>query len=274
MLGDAFLPSLTRRGILSAAACFLAAPNLARAVPETRPAWLQYETRLGSRLRDAGGGAFALDFAHQLLQEANALRGREQLPAYTWDEDLAKCARAHAADMAGRHYFAHKSPEGFTHLDRVALMTRTFCGVTSENLAWRDYPGQASEPAEFEQLWENSPPHRANLLRADYQSAGYGVVTVGTEYYAAGVYSNTVVKLNESLALRFEQPPDLGKNVRGASPAFEYFSVTQPFEPPTSMIAVDGRMPVLAPGAWQLRPMTPVAKERFKVVTGPMFFVD
>jgi hypothetical protein len=31
---------------------------------------------------------------------------------------------------------------------------------------------------------------------------------------------------------------------------------------------------VLAPGAWQLRPMTPVAKERFKVVTGPMFFVD
>lgn len=264
---------MTRRGVFTAAALLMASASAARAAPASAGSWLAYESRLRARLADAGGGRFEPDFAHALLSQTNGFRASERLSAYQWDEGLAACARAHAADMASRDYFAHESPEGFTHLDRVSLLTRDLCGATVENIAWRDYPTTASTPQQFEDLWENSPGHRKNLLRDGYTSAGYGVVKVGSAYYAAGVYADASVRLARPLPLKFGADSQLISAVQGASPVIERMAFTPPFKDPTWISTPDGKMPALQPGIWQLRPMRATAAHKFDVLTGPMFFV-
>jgi len=235
-------------------------------------AWIAYDAQLRARLADAGGGGFDEDFAKALLTQANSFRGQAQLSPYTWDEGLAVCARAHAADMASRNFFGHESPEGFTHLDRVALLTRDLCGKTAENLAWRDYP-TGTTPQDMEALWEQSPGHRRNLLREGFASAGYGVVKVGTAYYAAGVYADANIRLAHALPLWVKEGPDLQSALSGASPMIERLALTAPFQQPTWMAAPSGKIPALPQGAWQLRPLQASGGGRFNVLSGPMFFV-
>jgi hypothetical protein len=228
---------------------------------------------LNARLIDAGGGEFDPDFAHDLLSRTNAFRDGQQLSPYMWNDGLAECARAHAADMAARNFFAHESPEGFTHLDRTALLSRDLCGQTSENLAWRDYPTDPSTPQEIEDLWEGSSGHRKNLMHPGYTSVGYGVVKVKTAYYAAGVYADASIRLARPLPLRFSSAAQLPPALAGASPTIERLALTQPFQAPTWMAAPGETMPTLRPGTWQLRPLRAAGDNHYDVLTGPMFFV-
>jgi len=240
--------------------------------PKAASAWIAYELQLRARLADAGGGQFDEDFARALLPEVNGFRGAAKLQPYAWDDGLALCARAHAADMAGRGYFGHASPEGFLHLDRVALLTRELCGGTAENLAWRDYP-TGTAPRDMQTLWEQSPGHRRNLLREGYASAGYGVVKVGGAYYAAGVYAQAGVRLASPFPLWPGEGRGLEPALSGASPTIEQLALTPPFQPPTWMAAPSGKMPALQPGAWQLRPLQRASEGHFDVLSGPVFFV-
>jgi uncharacterized protein YkwD len=273
MVRAALTPAVTRRGML-AGALLMAGATAVRAKPTHAPLWFDYNRRLMARLDDAGGGRFELDFARRLLEQTNGFRTNEQLQTYSWDDSLAQCARAHAADMAARNYFAHETPEGFSHLDRVALLTRDMCGQTAENLAWRDYPSAPSTPEQFEVMWETSPSHRRNLLRPDYTSVGYGVVRVRTTYYAAGVYADSSVRLARPLPLRFSAAAQLAPALIGASPTIERLALTPPFQAPTWIARPGEPMPTLQPGTWQLRPLRPTSGDRFDVITGPMFFLS
>jgi len=262
--------SISRRGLfagaLAAAACFspaLAAP--------TSP-WLSYEARLRARLSDAGGGAFDAGFANDLLGQANRLRRSQGLAAFQWDDGLATCARAHAADMASRHFFDHNTPEGFTPSDRASLLIRDSCGLITENLAWRDYPA-GSNPGDFETLWENSPGHRKNLLLPEANRAGYGVVRVGSAYYAAGVYAEAAIKLSQAVPLRLEADASLASALAGASPQIQRLALTRPGEEPARLAPLLSRPPTLQPGLWQLRPMQAVGGDLYNVLTGPVVLV-
>lgn len=235
-------------------------------------ALLDYERRLRGRLADAGGGAFDLGFARELLAQGNELRMREKLAVYAWCDDLAVCARAHAADMAARGYFAHESPEGFAQFVRAGLLARNLCGETAENLAWREC-ASGSTPADIETLWEDSPGHRRNLLRSDYTSAGYGAVRVGDRVYAAGVYAKDAVRLARPLALRVQGAEDLSQVIIGASPHIERYAWTAPFEDPSWSTSPKQGVPRLQAGAWQLRPLQPLGGRSFSVLSGPLFFV-
>jgi len=254
---------------------FITAERVASRSSELKPAaaWVAYETQLQARLADAGGGAFDEDFAMALLPQANSLRDAGGLAPYEWDDGLALCARAHAADMASRDYFGHASPEGFMHLDRVALLMRDLCGKTAENLAWRDYPS-GSTPQDMEALWEESPGHRRNLLHEGYARAGYGVVKAGSAYYAAGVYADAKILLGQALPLWAREGAELKSVIAGASPSIERLALTAPFQPPTWMAAPSGHIPSLEQGAWQLRPLQPSGEGRFTVISGPVFFVS
>lgn len=244
----------------------------ARAAPlASGAAWLAYETRLRARLADAGGGEFEPDFAQTLLIQANNLRSSEGLQSYAWDEDLAVVARAHAADMAALNYFAHESPEGFKHPQRAALLMRDLCADTAENLAWRQ-DQRGSTPRQFEELWENSPGHRKNLLRPEYRSAGYGVVQVGDAWYAAGVYADASIRLAQPLPLRVSPGQDLAAVFDGASPHIDRLTMTKPFQTPV-WSASPQKIPDLDPGIWQLRPMRAISAHTFDVLAGPMFVV-
>lgn len=271
MAGDFNATSLTRRGVFAGALLAAGVAHGALAAPAASNRFLAYEQKLRARLADAGGGRFDAYFSQALLSEVNGFRADQGLGAYQWDEDLAACARAHAADMASRDYFAHPSPEGFTHLDRVALLARDLCGSTAENLAWREDP-RGSTPGQFQQLWENSPGHRKNLLRETYTRAGYGVVRINNAYYAAGVYADASLRLSRPLPLSLETGRDLAGALDGAGPDIRRLAVTAPFQQPTWSTTVD-KMPVVQPGTWQLRPLHAAGGNSFDVLTGPLFVV-
>jgi uncharacterized protein YkwD len=265
--------SLTRRSLFAGALIAAAAP-FARASAAPAASWWDYESRLRARVTDAGGGTFEPDFARALLRSVNGFRAGQSMAPYGWDEGLAACARAHAADMAARHYFAHEAPEGFTPFDRASLLARDLCGPIAENLAWRETPFEPSHPRQFEDLWETSPGHRKNLLHPTCTLAGYGVVRAGQRYWAAGVYGEPSIRLAQPLSLRIGRGDELERELANASPAIDRLAITAPGETPTHIGAPLGQAPpALQPGVWQLRPMQAAGKDAYDVLTGPVFFV-
>ncbi len=262
---------LSRRKFLAAAAGVLVTPAVAHATASDSGRWLPYEQTLKARLADAGGGRFDLDFAQGLLAQTNGFRQDQGAPALQWDQGLAACARAHIADMVDRRYFAHTSPEGFHHEDRVSLLCRDLCAQSGENLARRDYPGQLTLPRHFEGMWEASPGHRQNLLNPDFGQAGYGVVRIGSSIWAAGVYANQAVRLGQALPLAMKSHAELAAAIDNATPRIQYVSLTAPFQKPTWTVAASDALPPLGKGVWQLHPLRASATNRFDVLPGPLF---
>ncbi len=262
---------LSRRGFLAAAAGLLVTPSLAHAAASDSGQWLPYERKLKARLGDAGGGRFDPDFAQGLLAETNGFRQAQGAPVLQWDEGLAACARAHVADMVDRRYFAHNSPEGFRHSDRVSLLCRDLCAQSGENLARRDYPGQLTLPRHFEAMWEGSPGHRQNLLNSAFGQVGYGVVMIGSVVLAAGVYADQAVRLGQALPLSVNSDAELAAAIDSATPQIQYVSLTAPFQKPTWTVAASDALPPLGKGVWQLHPLRSSAANRFDVLPGPLF---
>lgn len=265
--------ALTRRNLFAAGALLFASATTAKAAPSNPTSWLAYGDRLTARLEDAAGGSFDLDFERTLLNEANQFRSLQGLPALEWDEGLANSARAHAADMIARRYFAHESPEGFTHIDRVSILNRDFCAQTGENLAFRDYPTQPTAPRHFEAMWEGSAGHRRNLLDPAFNQAGYGVVRVGSAIFVAGLYGEVAIRLSHALPMVFNAPAELDNAVASATPNIERLSLTAPFAQPTWMVSGADNLPRLPQGVWQLRPLTPMQGTRYQVLPGPLFHI-
>lgn len=264
---------LSRRGLFAAAAGLLVTPALARAAAPDSGQWLSYEQTLKARLDDAGGGRFDADFARSLLAETNVFRSSQGAQTLHWDEGLAACARAHVADMVNRGYFAHNSPEGFRHSDRVSLLCRDLCAQSGENLARRDYPGQLTLPRHFESMWEGSPGHRQNLLNPAFGQAGYGVVKIGSAYVAAGVYADQAVRLGQALPLAIRSDAELAAAIADATPRIQYVSLTAPFQKPTWTVASSDDLPALGKGVYQLHPLRTSAENRFDVLPGPLFHI-
>jgi uncharacterized protein YkwD len=264
---------LSRRALFGAGALLMAGGVWpARAAPGAPAPWLAYEQRLSDRLADAGGGTFDTSFAAALLAETNRFRAAQRLPQLAWSDGLAASASAHAADMAARRYFAHQSPEGFGHAERVSLLSRDECAQTGENLAWRDDPRRGADASQIQKMWEDSPGHRRNLTNGDFVQAGYGAVRIGSALYAAGVYGDGAVRLGRALPLNVRAETEIAAAVQGASPAVERIAVTAPGEIPTSMFSADTPLPTLGPGLWQLRPLR-AAGPNFAVLAGPVFHI-
>jgi uncharacterized protein YkwD len=261
----------TRRSLLIGAGLLLARPTQAKAGGAVR-SWLDYEARLSERLKDTGGARPDGGFARALIQEANRFRAGQGRDALAWDEGLAACARAHLGDMIARQYFAHESPEGFTHADRVSLLARDFCGQTAENLAWRHYPAERALPRHFQTMWEQSPAHRANLINASFGQAGCAVASLGGKVFAATVFADGV-RLSRDVPLSVHGPAELEEAIAGVSPQIDGWSVTRPFERPTWMSTAAEPLRPLATGAWQLRPLRLSAGGRYDVLPGPLFHV-
>ncbi|MEM9485750.1 MAG: CAP domain-containing protein, partial [Cyanobacteria bacterium P01_F01_bin.116] len=88
--------------------------------------------------------------------------------ALVLDTDLDDTADKHSEDMAKRDYFSHTGKDGSKPWDRAereGYETRT----VGENIA----AGYGSAKAVVEG-WKNSPGHRANMLRANYNEIGIG----------------------------------------------------------------------------------------------------
>ena len=100
----------------------------------------------------------------------NQYRKASELPPLTWDDAIAKAARAHSKDMAtGEVDFGH---EGFG--DRISRLKTVMIGLrgAGENVFMTDNLDQVARNAVTQ--WLHSPHHLQNI-RGDYNYSGLGV---------------------------------------------------------------------------------------------------
>jgi uncharacterized protein YkwD len=107
-----------------------------------------------------------------LHRDVNAIRAQQHLIPLERRADLDAVARAHSADMAARHYFAHESPEGANPVDRLAHARVSGFSLAAENLGVTDRPDPTRE---ILQAWIASEVHRTNLYAPPFNATGIGI---------------------------------------------------------------------------------------------------
>jgi uncharacterized protein YkwD len=105
----------------------------------------------------------------EALRRVNDARRSHGCAPVTVNDRLIEAARRHAADMASRGYFAHRSPNGENAGDRVADAGYDWA-TYGENIA----RGQDSA-AEVVDAWLDSPSHRENILTCAHSEVGVGL---------------------------------------------------------------------------------------------------
>jgi uncharacterized protein YkwD len=104
-----------------------------------------------------------------LLSETNIQRSNNGEPALSMNSQLAKAAQAKANDMVAKNYWSHVTPDGVQPWQFVANAGYSYTAL-GENLAYGFDTSAATVSG-----WMNSPAHRANILKADYQEVGFGI---------------------------------------------------------------------------------------------------
>jgi hypothetical protein len=106
----------------------------------------------------------------KLLEDTNNERLKQGLGPLTLNTTLSTAAHKKAEDMFVHDYWAHVSPDGTTPWDFIIGegYRYTYAG---ENLA-RDF----NDSDGVVQAWMNSPSHKDNLLRPEYEEIGFAVV--------------------------------------------------------------------------------------------------
>jgi uncharacterized protein YkwD len=107
-----------------------------------------------------------------LLNEERAANGIAPLRS---QPTLEAAATSYAQSMVDQRFFAHVNPSGQTIDERLAsYITGTRSYTIGENLAW----GQSvlGTPVATVNAWMRSPGHRENILNADFEEIGVGIV--------------------------------------------------------------------------------------------------
>lgn len=110
------------------------------------------------------------------------------------DPELSKIARARAHDMAAKNYLAHAAPNGDTSASLLMKQDARWQGLLGENLAAQHYTRQGGVAVNdfaqrFLDEWLKSPPHRDNMIFANYDHAGVGAAVNGDTVYVAVLFS-------------------------------------------------------------------------------------
>lgn len=122
----------------------------------------------------------------RLLEMANQDRAKAGLPPLKKDEGLTQAARAHATAMAAQRKLSHQLAGEANLEQRLAANSKDHLDQSGENVA---YAGTVDEA---EDSLMHSPPHRANLLNADYNVAGFSVVRSGPLLYVTQDFGHSL----------------------------------------------------------------------------------
>lgn len=128
------------------------------------------------------------DRAHALLDSANRERAARGLPALLWDEDLARAARQHTQIMRERNVLSHQFPGEEDPAARARRAGARF-SKSAENI------GFAPSTEVIHSHWMKSPPHRANILDAEFDRVGIAVLERDGLLFAAQDFSRSVAPL-------------------------------------------------------------------------------
>ncbi|MEM3401645.1 MAG: CAP domain-containing protein [Candidatus Hadarchaeales archaeon] len=137
-----------------------------------------------------------------IFDATNHEREKVGLPSLSWDEELARIARAHSAEMASQKQLFHVSPDGKGPLDRYREAGYGLCSLSpemgaiylcGENVAkvfvvratlvepyvgkiWEhDLKGIEEIAAEAMFAWLRSPEHKEAILSPGFTRLGVGV---------------------------------------------------------------------------------------------------
>lgn len=105
----------------------------------------------------------------QLLASTNQTRLASKAHALSLNAELNQAAEAKAANMFNEQYWAHVSPSGNTPWKWIDESGYAYA-YAGENLAKGFVSADGVVTA-----WMHSPEHRANLLKPEYQHAGFAV---------------------------------------------------------------------------------------------------
>ncbi len=130
----------------------------------------------------AQAGASAAE--QQLFAGVNRARKAQGLPELKWNEALAVAARRHAGLMAQHGSAGH----GFAGEPGLASRV-TQAGVHFVSVAENVIQGTSAEGIQAEFL--KSANHRANILDAEMDSIGVGVMERGGQLFAVEDFSKT-----------------------------------------------------------------------------------
>lgn len=129
-----------------------------------------------------------------LLEMANRERAKAGLPALQPDDGLTKAALAHAVAMAAQQKLSHQLSGEPSLVHRLAANTRTHLDQSGENVAFANSVDQAQDSL------MHSPPHRANLLNAGYNVAGFSVVRRGSLLYVTQDFGHSLPSRSDAEA--------------------------------------------------------------------------
>jgi len=104
-----------------------------------------------------------------LTDLTNEARAENNLPPLKENQFLVEAAERKVSDMTSKGYFAHVSPEGVTPWHWLQVVGYSYAAA-GENLAVN-----FNESEDVTEAWMNSPTHRANIVRADFEEIGIAV---------------------------------------------------------------------------------------------------
>lgn len=122
------------------------------------------------------------DAERQLLYAINQARKAQGLPTLQPDEALATAARTHAQRMAEQGTISHQLPGEPNLLSRARAAGARFTWL-AENVA------EGLSPTSIHQNFMKSPPHRANILDTNMDSAGIGIAERNGQIFAVEDFS-------------------------------------------------------------------------------------
>ena len=136
----------------------------------------------------------ALEIRIAILVEEQRHRLDPNAKSLAIDPELSRIARARASDMAAKNYLAHAAPNGDTSASLLMQQDAQWQGLLGENLAAQHYTKQDGVTVNdfaqrFLDEWLKSPPHRENMIFANYDHAGVGAAVNGDTVYVALLFS-------------------------------------------------------------------------------------
>jgi hypothetical protein len=114
---------------------------------------------------------FATDITvNKLHQLTNQTRQKHNLPPLDYNKKLEQAAYLKAQDMFKRNYWAHYAPDGTTPWQFILTSGYRY-QYAGENLAKNFLFSQ-----DVVNAWMDSPTHRENILKKEYNEVGFAVV--------------------------------------------------------------------------------------------------
>jgi uncharacterized protein YkwD len=107
----------------------------------------------------------------RLLNRDRAEAGLVPLQRYS---RLMAIAGARSYDMATKHYFSHRQPDGRTAFDMIDATGITWY-LAAEDIAWNNYGDLRGSAIMANNQWMASSAHRAAIMSSSYNYVGVGV---------------------------------------------------------------------------------------------------